>query len=318
MSTVITNGMLSLIDARLRKCAFETRANIPMIYDKVFRTLTTERRYEIVNRVYGVPQASIVNEGAIYPQQEIKQDSSKTIEMKKFGFRIDVTRELIVDNLFEPIQDDVAKAMKNSMDQTKENRAMNVLNNSFTTQLAQDGLSLINTAHTLGQGGTQTNRSATDASLDIDALWEGRNTMKTTKGNSTLFDAVYDAKWIVVPQQLERRANELIRSEWLPQVTENTANVISTLSNMMVATSPLLTSTTGWWLVADSSSVLEFALRFWQREPLQIVAQFEIDTGNSEVGVSTDADIYSWKCRERYETDSPTWFGIYGSAGDDA
>lgn len=314
MATVITNTMLSAIDARLRKFAFETKASIPLIGEKVVRTQQTDRRYEIFNRVVGTPEASVVDEGEIYTQKEIKQDSSKTVSVKKFGFVINVARELIMDNLFEPIQDDVARAMKNSMVQTKERRILNMLNNGFTSQTTQDGGYLFS-SHTLIQGGTQSNYAATPAALELDTLWDGRNTMRTSKGNSGLYDNIYDAKYLIVPQALERRANELIKSEWVPQLTENTANVIGSIAPMMtVLTSPLLTSTTAWFLAADQSDVAEYGLRLVQREPMSINALFNIQ-GSTELGNSVDRDVYSWRCRERYECDSVTWFGLYGNAG---
>jgi len=314
MATVITSTMLSAIDARLKKMAFEAPSFIEKISDKIFRTIPTDRAYEIVNRVVGVDEATLVAENQAYPQKEIKQDIAKTINMKKFGFVVNVSRELIMDNLFQAIQDDVSRAMTNSMMQTKERRALNILNNGFTTQNSQDSVSLFNTAHPLIQGGTQSNRASVASALDLDSLWDGRNTMKTTVSNSTLYDQIYNAKYLVVPQQLERRANELVRSEWVPQSTENTENVIGSLTNMTVLTSPLLTSTTAWFLVADPAVVPEFPLRLWEREAFSINALFNVQ-GSSELGSQIDKDVYSWRCRERYEVDSVTWYGVYGNAG---
>lgn len=314
MSTVLEPQMLSLLDARFRSVFFETNASIPSIYQSLFRTQTTERAYELFNRTVGVSEASIVPEGGIYPQKQIAQDIAKTVAVKKFGFVIDVSRELIMDNLFEPIQDDVSKAMKNSMIQTKERRALNVFNNGFTTQQSQDGVALFSTVHPLIQGGTQSNRSASDSALDLDSLWDGRNTMQTTKGQSTLFDAIYPARMLVGPQGLERRINELLKSEWMPQSMENTANVYTTLTSVRPMVSPLFTSSTAWFLVADPASVLEYSCRFVEREPLNINALFNV-TGDAEVGLSTDRDVYSWRCRERYEVDAVTWYGVFGNAG---
>lgn len=307
--------MLSAIDARLKRMAFEAPSYVKMIYDKIFKVTQTDRAYEIVNRVVGVDEAGVVQENGAYPEKEIKQDVAKTINMKKFGFRINVSRELIVDNLFQSIQDDVSRAMTNSMYQTKERRALNVLNNGFTTQQAQDGVALFSTSHPLIQGGTQSNAASVASALDLDSLWSGRNTMKTTVSNSTLFDQIYDAKYIVVPQALERRATELLKSEWVPQSVENTANVIGSLAGgLTVLTSPLLTSNTAWFLVADPSAVQEFGLRFFEREPLNINSLFDVK-GSSELGVSIDKDVYTWRCRERYEVDAVTWYGLYGNSG---
>lgn len=314
MSTVITPNMLSAADARVKQMVFETNAMIPIVSDKLFRQRTTTRAYEILNRVVGVGEAVQVPEGAIYPTKDIAQDISTTVNMKKFGFIMNVSRELIVDDLFGPMSDDVSKAGKNAMIQTKERRAVNVLNNGFTTQLAQDGLSLFNTAHILIQGGTQSNRAAVEGALDLDSLWNGRNTMKTTLGNSGLYDAIYDAKYIWVAQANERRANELVKSEWIPQSTENTANVIGSLLNLQVVSTPLLTSTTAWGLCAAPSTVLSYALEFWTREELSVNRLFDINA-NAELGNSVDRDVYSWRFRERYEVATPTWYGVYGNDG---
>lgn len=313
MSTVIESTMLSNLDARFRNVFFETGATIPSIFQKIFREVKSERAYELFNRVVGVDEASVVDEGAIFPQKQIRNDIAKTVNAKKFGFQTNVSRELIMDNLFTPIADDVAKAMRNSMVQTKERRALNILNNGFTSQTSEDGVSLFNTAHILVQGGTQSNRAATEGALDLDSYWAGRNTMQTMKGNSTLYDNIYEIKYIIVPQALERRANELIKSEWIPQSTENTENVIGSLQNVTVLKSPLFTSTTAWFLSAAPSDVLEYGLRYVNREPLNIKALF--DVGGPELGVSIDRDVYSWRCRERYEFDSVTWFGVYGNDG---
>jgi phage major head subunit gpT-like protein len=306
--------MLSVLDARFRNVFFETNSTIPTIHNDIFKTIKSERAYELFNRAVGVDEATEVNESGVYAQKEIKQDISKTVNIKKFGFVINVSRELIMDNLFTPIQDDVSKAMKNSMIQTKERRAMNILNNGFTSQNAQDSLSLFNTAHTLIQGGTQSNRASVASSLDLDSFWSARNTMQTTQGQSTLYDAIYPGRHLVVPQALERRAHEILKSEWIPQSTENTANIIGALTTFDVKVSPLLTSTTAWFVFADPNMVLEYALRYVDREPLSINALFNVQ-GDQEVGLAIDRDVYSWRCRERYEFDSVTWYGTYGNAG---
>lgn len=316
MATVVTNDMLSAVDGRLRKFMFETNATIPLIADKIIKSKTTERRYEILNRVVGVGEAGVVDEGASFPSKDLKQDTSKTISMKKFGFTMNITRELILDNMFDSIADDVSKAMKNSMLQTKERRQINLYNNGFTAStgtLSQDGLSVFNTAHILAQGGTQSNRAAVAGALDLDTFWDGRNTMRTTVGNSGLYDAIYDAKYLVVPQALERRANEIIKSEWTPQSTENSVNVASTL-DIKVLTSPLLTSTTAWFLVAEPSDVMEYAFILFNREPMNINNLYNVQ-GSSELGSNIDRDVYSWRVRERYECDAQTWYGVYGNAG---
>lgn len=313
MGTVISTQMLSALDARLRQMMFESPGNLQLIGEKLVTTRRTERAYELFNRFIGVGEASVVGENAAYPSKEIKQGTAVTAQVKKFGFRIDVSREMIVDDLFTPIADSVARAMRNSMDQTREKRILNLFNNGFDSTTTADGGCLF-ASHTLVQGGTQSNYASTATALDIDTLWTGINTMKTALSNSGLYDAIYLPKYLVVPQALERRAHELLKSEWVPQLTENSINALPMLYNMQILTSPLLSSSTAWFLVADPSQLLSPSLMFLQREPLTIKALFDVK-GDSELGSNIDFDVYSWRVRERYEAAAIYWLGLYGNAG---
>lgn len=315
MSTVLRGSNLASIDARLKGMFFESKGGIPIISDKITKVVKTDRAYELFSGWYGVDEAAVVDENAVFPTKEIKTRATKTVNVKKFGFTILVSREQIMDAIFQNIQDNVAKAMRNSMVQTKERRALNLLNNGFTTQLTYDGVSLFNTAHPLGQGGTQSNAATVASALDVDSLWSGINTLKTMKGNSTLFDAIYEPRYIPVPQILERRAHELVSSEWVPQVTENTENVVKNLYPLQPLASPLLTSNTAWFLTANPSDPIDYGLVILQREALSIKALFDA-MNDTELGLSVDRDIFSWRVRERYECDTPTtWYGLYGNAG---
>ncbi len=312
--------MLALLDARLKEVFFESQGNIPLIADAIVRTRPTERRYEIVSGVVGVPEADEVPEGGQFQSKQLGIRPNTIIEIKKFGFLMNVTRELIMDELFQPIADDVSRAMRNSMAQTKEHRTINMLNNSFTTQLVYDGLALFHTAHVLIQGGTQGNRPSTDSALDVDSLWEGINGMAATKDNSTLYSSIYTPKFISGHQNLQRRMNELIRSEWLPNIataaapSDNRENVLKQLYSLTPKNSPLFSSTTNWFLSADPSSVIDYGLVNYEREQLSIDALFSVKN-DVELGAGVDRDLYSWRCRERYEVATVNWLGLWGNRG---
>jgi hypothetical protein len=313
MSTVISTANLSALDARLRQMAFEAKGNLPLIGDKLVRTRKTERAYEVFNRWVGVGDAVVVDESAPYPSKEIKQWTAKTVNVKKFGFRIDVSRELIMDNLFTPIVDSVGRAIRNSMDQTREKRILNIINNGFDTTTTCDGGYLF-ASHTLVQGGTQRNNPATDVALDVDTLWAAINTMQTTVSNSSLYDSIFSPKYIVTSQTLQRRATEILNSEWIPYDVENQANTLPDLYKMTPLKSPLISSTTSWFLFADPAQLNAESLILLDREPLSIKALFDVK-GDSELGSSIDYDVYSWRCRARYEADAIGWLGTYGTAG---
>lgn len=312
--------MLSLIDARIRDVFFESKGDIPMIADRLLRTRPTDRRYEIVTGVVGVPEAQEVAEGAQYLSKQLAIRPNTIIEIKKWGFLMNITRELIMDNLFQPLQDDVSKAMRNSMAQTREKRAINMFNNGFTTQTVYDGLSLFNNAHLLIQGGTQANAPSVSSALDVDSLWEGINTMMTSKDNSTLYASIYPPRYLSGNQQLQRRMNELIKSEWLPNIataaapSDNRDNVLKVLYSLEPLNSPLFSSTTAWFLTAAPDAVIDYGLVCYEREALALNALFNVK-GDVELGTGTDRDLYTWRCRERYEVATVNWIGLYGNAG---
>ena len=312
---ITRNNNLSVLDKRLRKVALSSKSNIAQISDRIVKTIPTERAYEIFDYWAGVDEASAVSEGGVYPEKAIKKGDSKTVDVDKFGFVTRVTREMVEDNQFTPIVDVLGQAMRNSMRQTREKQAVNLLNNGFdsATQTTPDGVALFSASHVLKQtNATQTN-TATAAALDIDVLWSGINTMKTTKDDSGLYASIYEPKFLVVPQQLERRAHELLKSDWTPQITENTANVFPTLYKIDILTSPLLTSTTAWFLLAKPSDVIYYGLICLDREEFSLKPLFDVKA--AELGDSVDRDVYAWRVRERYAYDVIHWNGAYGNQG---
>jgi phage major head subunit gpT-like protein len=292
-----------------------SRNNVPRIADELCFIKPTTNAYEIFNYWAGVGEAGEVSESQVFPTKEIKQGDPKTVQVKKYGFVINVSREMVEDNQFTPIVDILGKAMRNSMDQTEEVAGMNLLNFGFNTalQTTPDGVALFSTAHVLKQGGTQSN-TATAAALDLDTLWAAINQMKTTKEDSGLIASIYLPKYLVVPQDLERRANELIRSEWVPYTTENQSNEIRNLYPLQVKTSPFLTSTTAWFLLANPNEIPYHGMVKLNRETMNINALFNVK-GNTEVGNAVDKDVYAWRVRARYAYAVRHWLGLNGNAG---
>jgi phage major head subunit gpT-like protein len=301
-----------MLDARLRQNFLAQSDTVDSIGDKIAKERKTDRAYEIYNYKVGTAQAGVVGEGAIYPDQELKEGFGVTLAPVKVGFAINVSREAIQDNLFEPIAGDVGKAARRSMDQTREQSAVNLLNNGFATGTTPDGQYLFSASHVLKGGGTQANLTTASA-LDVDQYWAAVNLIRTTKGESTLFNQ-WSPDYIVVPQALERKAYEILRSDKVPFVMSNTANVAMQLYKTEVLTSPFLSSSTAWFLMAKPSTLLYPALAYVNREPLALISTFNV-SGNTEVGDGTDRDTVGWKVRERYVHGLTHWFGTFGNAG---
>lgn len=311
----ITTQFLNSLDNRFRRLTLSSKSTIPLISDRILETKTTDRAYEQFGYIAGVGEAAVVPEGGLYPEKALKQGDSKTINVDKYGFKIGITRELVEDNQFEDFMSMVPRATRAAMSQTRERIALNLLNNGFdaNTQTTPDGKALFATDHVLKQtGGAQAN-SATAAALDIDSLWTGLNLAKLTVSDAGLYDSIYTPKYLVVPQALERRSRELLKSELTPQITENQINAVRGLYDMEVLTSPLLTSTTAYFMLAKPSDVLYYGLICLNRENFNIHPLFSVK--DAEIGDAIDKDIYSWRVRERYAMDVIHWNGTYGNAG---
>lgn len=285
-----------------------------MIASSFTKTTESDGAYEVHNQFVGFGEASIVNEDQIYPEKNIKQGDQKIITNEKRGFRISVSVEAIEDNRFAPIAGEVGKASRLAMDQTRERDAINLLNNGFGTsdKTTPDGVALFSASHVLVAGGTQTN-TATAAALDPDSLWAGINVLKDSKDDSGL-NLHYTPECIVVPTALFRRANELTRSGNMPLSMNREDNVVKQLYPLEVKDSPLLTSSTAWFLFAKPSKVIYYGIIRQQRKALAIKPLFRMDS-DEEIGLALERDAVQWKVSERYAHDLIHWHGTFGNSG---
>jgi hypothetical protein len=100
----------------------------------------------------------------------------------------------------------------------------------------------------------------------------------------------------------------------VPLSSENQDNVVKNRYPLEVLTSPLLTSTTAWFLFSNPSDLVYPSLVNLQREALSVNALFNVK-GDMETGVTIDKDVYAWRCRARYAYDSTHWLGTFGNSG---
>lgn len=309
------NQSLTVLDARFRQIVLSSKGTIPIISNMLCKQETTERAYEKYNYWAGVDEVGEVAENQVFPEKDIKQGDDATITPRKFGCVINVTKELVDDNLFTPIMAVIAKALKNSMVQTKERQAVNLFNNAFDAgvQTTPDGVALASTAHILKQtNGTQAN-ATTAAALDLDSLWGLINVAATALDDSGLYASIYIPEYAVVPQVLVRRIHELMHSDWVPQSTENTENVMKGLYQLKPLSTPLLTSTTAWFLQTNPSTLIYPNLIALEREPLSIKPLFDVK--GADLGNAVDRDVYNWRAKERYGYGVIHWNGFFANAG---
>lgn len=222
--------------------------------------------------------------------QEFEKDFTHTPK----GKRVPLSRELVDDQkwgLLEEIGNELGITAKMTM----EKEGFDVLNNAFTTETSEDGLSICNDAHLNAAGGNSQDNSGTTA-LSMTSVASTRTAMR--KFTNYRGDKIYvnpDEIWI--PVDLEETAWEIARSSLRPDTTNNSANLYNGMFTLYV--SPWLTDTASWFM-ADSR-LRKMNMIWFQRVGLEIYGDGNLDAGTRVVGGYMR---YSKGCRD--------WRWVYG------
>ena len=184
------------------------------------------------------------------------------------------------------------------MANTKQIKAAAVLNNAFDTT-GGDGVSLINTAHPLGGGGTLANRATTMADLNETSLEDALINISTFTDDKGLNIALKGMK-LIVPPQLQFVADRLLQTPGRVGTSDNDINSIKNqgmIPNGYVV-NHYLTDTDAFFIKTDAPN----GLKHFNRAPIKTSMEGDFDTGNVR-----------YKARERYSFGFSDPRGIFGS-----
>lgn len=277
--------------------------SLPASYPDIFNVDDTDRAYEDIAVTSGLGTTPIKPE-----TQEVAMDIPLpvgTVRMiiTTYGLGYQVSKELMDDDLYNVVGQPASRFLAQSGRDTEERQAWALLNGSFTTVQAYDGVSIVNTAHTLKGGGTYGNRPSPDqglgftslqASLERHMLMVNERGLRIRQSPSTL----------VVPVQLSWLANEILGSDQKPFTSDNTTNVLGNgKSGLRVVSSPYLTSTTAWWTLVTEGKSKHKLMFFWREKP------------NFDKDYDKTARVAVFLNFFRFGTAAFDWRGIDGSTG---
>ena len=191
------------------------------------------------------------------------------------------------------------------MANTKEVKGADVLNNAFSSSFTGgDGVSLINTAHTLAGGGTAANRATTMADLNEASLEDALIDISTFTDDRGLTISVQADK-LVVPPQLVFVADRILSSTQRSGTADNDINAIKNTGVLPggYVVNHYLSDPDAFFLLTSVNSMGE-GLKMFQRSPMETSMEPDFSTGNIR-----------YKARERYSFGFSDWRGIYGSQG---
>ena len=275
---------------------------------EIFSTETSERAFEEEVQLTGFANASVKQEGASVVFDNASEAYTSRYTHQTIALAFAITEEAIEDNLYDRLAARYTRALARSMSQTKQTIAANILNNGFNTSGSYnggDGVSLLNTAHPLANGGTFRNTLSTAADLSETSLEQSLIDIAAFVDERGLKVALQGRK-LVIPKELQFTAERILKSPLSTTLQSGVAsNNINAILNMGMIpegyrVNHFLTDTNAFFIMTDAPN----GLKEFVRAPIKTAIEGDFDTGNVR-----------FKARERYSFGWSDPRGIYGSPG---
>ena len=269
---------------------------------EIFDTESSDRAFEEEVLIVGFGNAEVKTEGQGVDYDSASEGFTARYTHETVALAFALTEEAVEDNLYDRLGARYTKALARSMAHTKQVKAANVLNNAFSSSYTGgDGLSLINTAHTLAGGGTWANRASTMADLNETSLENALIGISTFVDDRNMILALQGTK-LIVPPQLQFIADRLLESPGRVGTADNDINAVKNMGLLPqgYSVNHFLTDTDAWFVLTDCPD----GFKHFERSPISTSMEGDFDTGNVR-----------YKARERYSFGWSNPRCVYGSQG---
>jgi len=269
---------------------------------EIFETESSDRAFEEEVLITGFGNAPVKREGDGVEFDTAYEGYTARYTHETIALAFALTEEAVEDNLYDRLGARYTKALARSMAHTKQVKGSNVLNNAFSSSYTGgDGLSLVNSAHTLAGGGTFSNRPSTYVDLNETSLEDSLITISTFVDDRNLTLALQGLK-LIVPPQLQFIAERLLETPGRVGTADNDINALKNMGMISdgYAVNHFLTDTDAWFILTDCPD----GMKHFERTSLSTNMEGDFDTGNVR-----------FKARERYSFGWSNPRGIYGSSG---
>jgi len=292
----------SIVEPILNECfdgVYDQRADE---WSRVFREEDgIPRNYHEEPVLYGFGAAPQLPDGTPVTYQQGGVLFLKRYVYKVYGLAFALTKVLVEDGDHIRLGQVYARHLAQSLVETKELLAANVLNTAFNSSYAGgDGVSLINTAHPIVNG-TFSNQLATAAVLSQTSLEQMLIQVRQAVDNN-------GKKIRLVPKQLVVAPGNVFQSEVLLKSVlragnaNNDVNPIKSIGLLDGGATVLsrLTSANAWWVQTDAPEGLKLLMR--RRLEKTMEGDFETDS-------------MRYKATERYDVGFTDPRCAYGTPG---
>jgi len=225
----------------------------------------------------------------------------KRYQYKVYGLAFALTKVLVEDGDHIRIGQTYAKHLAQSLVETKETLAANVLNRAFNGAYAGgDGKALVATDHPIING-TFSNQLATAAALSQTSLEQILIQVRNAVDNNGKRIRLNPTKLVVSPSNVFQ-AEVLLKSVLRTGTGNNDINPVKSMGLLSGGQANLsrLTSTTAWWVETDAPE----GLKLMMRRKLEKSMEGDFET-----------DSMRFKSTERYDIGWTDPRGVYGTPG---
>jgi len=269
-------------------------------HKEIYETEKSERSFEEETKLSGFSAAPVKPEGTALSYDNAQEAFTARYNHETIALGFSITEEAIEDNLYDSLSARYTKGLARAMAYTKQVKAASILNNAFNaTFTGGDGVSLLNTAHPLVNGGTNANTPSTPADLNETSLENAVIQIAAWTDERGLLIAARPKK-LIVPPALMFVATRLLETELRVGTNNNDINAIKNNGSVPegYTVNHFLTAPNAWFLTTDVPN----GLKHFERTPLANSMDGDFDTGNVR-----------YKSRERYSFGWSDPLGIYGS-----
>lgn len=267
-------SMLPAIDELI----FQRYDKYPDNYTKVFRVMDSTRSIEQTTEVTGFGLFGSVAEGGRVTFDDPKQGFDKTYTHGQYALGFRITKVAIDDDKYGFIQK-LGSELGRSAKETVEIISAGVFNNGFDSSFAgPDGKALFATDHPLVGGGTQSNRLAVAADLDISSLELLLTDFRKLVDHRGKKIRIVPTR-LIVPPDLEWIAAEILSGTQRSDTSNNTVNAFRHRAGMASFQKyfvwEYLTDPDAFFIAGDKEDT---ELRYYWREKPNTIHDLDFDT----------------------------------------
>lgn len=267
----------------------------------IYETEGSERSFEEETKLSGFNAAPVKPEGSAISYDSAQESFTARYNHETIALGFSITEEAMEDNLYDSLSARYTKALARAMAYTKQVKGAFTLNNGFGSFESGDGVSLLNTAHPLVNGGTNANRPSVAADLNETSLEDAVINIAAFTDERGLLIAARP-RCLVVPPALQFVATRLLETELRVGTADNDLNAIRSNGSIPEGykINHFLTDSNAFFIITDVPN----GLKHFERVALSTSMDGDFDTGNVR-----------YKARERYSFGVSDPLGIYGSPG---